>query len=349
MTEEGGFVSLYLRMYRNKILTGLILFLICLTLFPLLNTAFSQYVCNQNCAPNIYGCNAPLTCYNTGTTQVCRNPNCLTDVDCVCPTPTNTPTPTPTPIPKWSKLKDASFSSINSLSNPMPAVVVAYDGDDNTNRTFIITAASNVPGSVDAQSIDLNGASKSSKDWYTTAAQGFSKTTSMTPTDFLSYVKSRKDYSNITNLHDISTNGYNNKIVVTSGNLTVDDSSINTSSSNLNNKNLVIVVFGDLQMNTVSFAPTSANIAFLVTGKITFADTTTYGKGIFVAPTIDIGTSANQGLKIVGNLIAQTTLTNNRKWAVNSKPSLFILFDKSQYLSLLPYLSVSNYNWQQLK
>jgi hypothetical protein len=52
-------------------------------------------------------------------------------------------------------------------------------------------------------------------------------------------------------------------------------------------------------------------------------------------------------MKIKGNLIAQTTLTNNREWSDVNKPVIYVVFEEKPYLELLPYLSTANYEWQQ--
>ena len=71
---------------------------------------------------------------------------------------------------------------------------------------------------------------------------------------------------------------------------------------------------------------------------------------LLIASTIDTGTSTTS-LKITGNLIAQSSYTNNRTSASsqNKAPSVFIDFDPSQYIDLLPYLSIDKYEWQQLQ
>jgi len=256
-------------------------------------------------------------------------------------TPTRTPTPTPTPIPRWIKLKNTSFSSANDLNNPIPAIVSAYDGDDDGTRYFIIASTNYDPGLVTAKTVQLNGAPASTKDWQKT----LTKTVSMTPSNFLSYVKSRKEYKTFTSVDEITSKNYNNEILVINGDLTIND----TNKTNFNNKNLVIVVNGNLTFNLTLFSPNNASTAFLTTGTTTFANTTTEVHGIFVAPNIDLGTNANQGIKIVGNLAALTNLINGRLWSVTSKPSVFIIFDQSQYFSLFSLLGVARYDWQQLK
>lgn len=240
--------------------------------------------------------------------------------------------------PVWVKLKNTSFASANALNESIPPVPVAYDGTDDGTRNFIIGN----PGLVYAPSTNLNGGAVSTKGWKT----NLTETISMTPADYLAYVKSRKTFITISSLSDIS--GNNNTILIWgdgSGALTIGDSDV----ADFNNKNLVVIVNGDLNINATSFAPSSAKIAFLVTGTITFAgdpSPTTIANGIFIAPTIDLGTTANHGIEIIGNLTALTTLTNNRHW-LTAKPTAFVIFDQSYFITLLPFLSTSSYQWSQ--
>lgn len=259
------------------------------------------------------------------------------------PTATPTPTPTPTPIPKWIKLKDTSFSSTGSLDNPIPLVISAYDSDDNASQRYFIGNTVGIdPGAVLSSSINLNGANSSSKNWQA----AYSKSTLMTPAGFLSYVKARKEYKTITDIDNIIIEDYNNKILVfSSGTFTISDANKST----FDNRNLVIIINGDLNLSASSFIPSNAATAFVVTGAITFSATTTEVRGIFIATTgVSTGSTVNQGLKVVGNL-ATTSLDNSRRWTNLSKPSLFIVFKQDPFITLLPLLSTANYNWRQIQ
>lgn len=328
-------------MKNKKILLVLFGLLFFLSFFFVKKTFSQYYSCNQNCSGNPNGCTSPLTCSG----GVCRNPNCLSQTNCICPTNTPTPTrtPTPTPNPAWTKLKNASFSSAKNLDNRIPATVTAYDADDNTQRYFIIASTNYDPGVVTANSINLNGAQPSSKNWQATTT----KTTSMSPSDFLGYVRSRKDFNAIESINEIASQNYNNQILVAEGGATVGINDANK--TDFDNRNLVLVVEGDLNIDTTTFTPANASVAFIVTGTITFSNTTTQANGIFVAQTINLGTTTNQGIKIVGNLSALGNLITGRKWSTTSKPAVFIVFDQNQYTSLLPLLSITNYHWQQLR
>jgi hypothetical protein len=242
-------------------------------------------------------------------------------------------------ISPWIKLKNNSFTSSVNLTNPLPLAITAYDSDDNTQRYFII---GNDAGLVTASSIDTGTADVSSKDW----KANYSRQIALTPSDFLNYIKSRKEYTVITHpdLSEITSSGiyvYNGPLTLTSSNIAVS--------------NIVIIATGNVAISGNQFniasncidTTGSKNIAILSTGTLTFSNTTQCAAGIFIAPTIDTGSTSNQGLKIKGNLIALTTLNQNRSWSDNSKPSVFIVFNPTQYINLLPYLSTATYDFQQ--
>lgn len=296
------------------------------------NDVQAQYACNQSCALNPAGCNSPLVCSG----GLCRNPSCLGVVSCICPTATPTPTPTPTLGP-WIKLKNSSYSSKNNLTNNIPLVPVSYDGtgDDTAETYFII----NNGGLVAAPNININsnnpGAKTNENDWkvsYTPSPY------SMTPTLFYSYVKARKEYKKINALSEIDADG----IYYYQGASPLSLASVPTQ---FNLYKVVLISSGVVEISVANFNPTYS--VAIVAPTIDFSSSVTQATGIFIADTVTTGINNNQGLKIVGNLIAQTSLTNSRKWSDLNKPSIFIIFDQGKYLDLLTYLSTATYDWRQ--
>ncbi len=256
-------------------------------------------------------------------------------------TPTNIPTntPTPTPILSFAKIKNASFYSNRSLNNFIPASPTAYDADDDGSANFILSSPGSDPGLVSAASINLGQGQPSIKGWKTTSS---SNTSLFTPSAFSQYIKSRASYKNITSLSDITSQNYNNQVLFYNDNLDLTNPTI------FNNRNLVLVVNGNVNISyTGAFSPLNSSLAILSTNTLTFSSSTTQVNGIFIAQSIDTGSTTNQGLKIIGNLIALDSFTNNRKWSITSRPSVFIIFDKDQYLNLLPMLSTVNYQWKE--
>jgi len=132
------------------------------------------------------------------------------------------------------------------------------------------------------------------------------------------------------------------KINLWQGDLTINNQ------ANFNNKKVVLIVTGTATLDMPNFQPANAALAILAQ-IISFTTSVNYAEGIFIAQTVNTGSTINQGLKIKGNLVTQSTLNNTRSWSDNNKPSLFIIFDVNQYLNLFPYLSTVSYQWNQIQ
>ena len=233
----------------------------------------------------------------------------------------------------WIKLKDSSFNGISITGVTVPAFVTSYDADDNGSKYFILGNA----GAILNATVNPSTAYSSPNNWHAS----YTKSLSMNPTTFLSYVKSRKQYTKITNLSQITADG-----------IYVWDETISfpaiTNATTIPNFNFVLI--STTQAVTISrtnFDP-AKSVAFIA-NNITFGNSVQTANGVFIAQTIDTGSTGNLGLKIKGNLIALTTLTNDRQWSDTSRPGLFIVFDPVQYTNLLPYLSTASYEWRQIQ
>jgi len=238
----------------------------------------------------------------------------------------------------WIKLKNSSFVSPNNLFNMIALTPDAYDSDDTTEQYFIIGAA----GIVVATTVNVNISNvelttKTGNPEYTDA---YTPLNSFTPATYLSYVKARKEYKVITSVGEITESG----VYVFNGDVSIS-SSVNPFDQPYK---IVLIVSGAV---TVSSAPdntfTPVGSVGIVATTINFSSSITEASGIFIGNTISTGTNATQGLKIIGNLIAQTSLVNNREWPTTARPSVFIKFDQTKYIDLLPYLSTANYQWRQ--
>ena len=256
------------------------------------------------------------------------------------PTPTNTPTPTPTlaNLP-WFKLKDTSFSRVGSLTNKIPAVPQSFDSDDPA--PVLRQLELNQGGIVSAGSITLSDSAPypktSTNDWKITS---YNPSAGFSIANFVSYVKSRKEYKKITNL---ATELKPDALYITEGNKTV-------SNPDAANGPYVLIVDGNLTLNSSPFNPSGAkNIAFIVTGTLTIPPGMSELNGLFIANNVDLGTSSTK-LKVNGNLISQTPISITRSNGVgNFAPALFIKFDSKYYTALLPYLTTATYEWRQLQ
>jgi hypothetical protein len=292
-----------------------------------------------------------------------------------CPTATNTPVPpTSPPVPTstpgaWVKLNTSSFTKRvpNGINNPtgyinrIPAVISPFDntGDDNTTRVFINNKTFPLqkdPGVAIANNSDFGGASISSKGWLINDLKG-----TVDIQNFIKYAKSRKDYNvTDTNLTNIAANKIN---IISSGNLIIDNAKATSIVSVSNGNPLVLIVDGgDISFAndvTIFNAPKypivlmasntnqSATLMFFLSG---ISPTVSEANGVFIADKIDTGIDGNMGLKIDGNII--TDLFSNgrsRMLSSNLAPSVLITQDLDMYMKILPLMSNSIYEWDQLK
>ena len=254
---------------------------------------------------------------------------------------TNTPIPTPTVEPgPWIKLKNASFVSGNNLSNHIPVAPATYDPDDNTDAVFITTTSDPVhdAGIVSAPNISLTGLNSAAKPNSKDQQLTYSNTFPLSLTSYINYIKSRKAYTTITSLDDPNIN--KNGIYFIASNLT-----ITSEPSSINNYHMVIISTGTITINT-DLTP-DKSIA-MIAPTINFGSSVALAEGIFISNTMSTGTNTS-GLKIVGNVIAQDSLTNGRTQSNVNQPSLFIVFDQQSYIDLLPYLSTASYEWKQIQ
>jgi hypothetical protein len=241
-------------------------------------------------------------------------------------------------ISPWYQLKNASFHKLGSpFNNLIPLSPLNYDTGTYVSRALIINDTNYDPGVVtyQASTYNLNSASFSSKNWSTS----YTKNSFFDFNAFKNYLDSRKSYRTITNINDINDHG----IYFYTGNLTL---------TTVPNYKFLLLVDGTVTITGSGnkFNP-SRSIA-IIAKTINFANDLNEASGIFYANQINFsspGTSTTP-LKITGNVISKTATTLSRDRANDrQKPSLFIVFDPQKYLDLLPYLSVANYDWQQLK
>ena len=238
---------------------------------------------------------------------------------------------------RWLKAKDTSFNpssttgttavSIPIFANPFPA------SNDTGTPYFIIGQA----GSALGVSVLPSTAYSTPNNWNDS---GYSHTPAMSATNFISYIKSRKNYQPISDLAPttITADGV---YLWTGGTLTINDL------TNLDH-NIVLMSSGEIIIDKEPFISPSSKSLTIVANIITFNNSVYKANGIFIANTINTGT-ASQGLQIVGNLNALYTFNNDRSWSDTSIPSIFVVFDPVQYINLLPYLSTAYYDWRQIQ
>ncbi len=138
----------------------------------------------------------------------------------------------------WIKLKNSSFVSNKSLDNFIPFNISAYDSEDNGLRYFIIGEEGVVSS---GSTINTGTAAISSKNW---VIRNYNSSLSFynLPTDFLEYLRARRNYIKVVNLNEL----LDKKINVSENNFTIDSNN----KVYFDNKNLVFVVNGEVTINT---------------------------------------------------------------------------------------------------
>lgn len=246
----------------------------------------------------------------------------------------------------WYKLKDTSLNklgnhNISVVTNPQP-----FDNiDDNTNRYVIINSPSSDPGIILASGSynpgpSYNPIQASIKNWY---LGSYIQLNNQIEINFYEYIKSRKQTKEIENIANINSNGI---YIIKSDNLTINNQP--------NNYDFLLVVrnsnnndYGNLNININNFNSNLNSIA-IVAKNIVFNSTVNNANGIFIALN-QFTYQSPTGLKIKGNLISKNQVSLVNRNDTNQKPSLFIVFDKNQYMKLLPILSIMNYQWQEIQ
>ncbi len=315
---------------------------------------------DQMCCDGL-GCQAGR-CFPVGSsvTNIIASYTAYVGVEPACMSGAGTEGPTSTPGEGggWIKLVNTSFTSLGSLNNPLPTAPEKYDNSasDPGRRYFIDDNGLSDPGEVIAETINVgthitNAGSTvsndvSSKNW---KVQGMSFSPSTKVSSFIAYLKARKNYQKIeeSQLPLISQITSDNAIYHILGDRTISDNGISA------RDNVVLVFDGDLTITTPRFNVLNAgggrSIAILVQGNLTIDPSVTELNGLYIVEgTITTGT-VNQGVKITGNLITQTSLSNGRTRSDNNQPSVLVVFDPNYYLDLLPYLSINTYDWRQLR
>jgi len=241
-------------------------------------------------------------------------------------------------ISPWYQLKNASFHKLGTtFNNRIPLFPLNYDTGTNVSRALIINDTNYDPGVVtyQASTYNLNSASFSSKNWSTS----YTKNSFFDFNAFKNYLDSRKSYRTITNINNINDHG----IYFYNGSLTL---------TTVPNYKFLLLVNGPVTITGSSNRFNPARSIAIVAPTITFDNNLTEASGIFYADQINFSSSATSTtpLKITGNVISRQRASPSRDRSTDrQKPSLFIVFDAQKYIDLLPYLSVANYDWQQLQ
>lgn len=268
------------------------------------------------------------TCVGSPPQYPCPGPNTSLSVSVVNPAP-------------WYKLKNASLNKISDHNISVVQNVNKFvdgDPDDTTERYVIIGDAgillatnSYNPGPV------YNPIEASSINQYQGNYGSFNRAFLLS---YYQYVTSRKLVREISDISQINTDGL---FLIKTNSLTL--------TSNPPSYNFVLLIrkldnsdYGDLTINVNNFGNTGKSYAFLAKNIIINSGTQIVN-GIFIS-TNSFSYQNSEGLKINGNLLSSNPIVLNNR-SDNSRPSLFINYNAKMYLDLLPFLSISKYDWQQ--
>ena len=265
---------------------------------------------------------------------------------CCVPNPTPTPTPrppTPTPAPlPWFKLRDSSLVGRLLVRSPIPALpLTPYDGDDPGRRVLIDNLAGNTPGVLSGKNIEIEGVPASSKGWKV-EGRGYEK--QYTVQKYIEYVRASKKNQvlEITQIND-AVSGKINILTLTGF------SPVTLTEGQLNSKRpLLLIVDGDIDFEANINSSNEPQV-IMSTGKIDFNISVREANGVYIADSIDFGLTANQGIKVTGNIIALSSFRSERQWGDPKKPGLFIVFDPSHYMAMFDMLSSIVYDWRQIQ
>lgn len=269
------------------------------------------------------------SCVDGPPRYLCTGPNTFINVTVRNPEP-------------WYKLKDTSLNKIGDHTISVVENVKKFtdsDSDDNGLRYVII---GNNPGTLVSTGNynpgpTYNSISSSNKNWYSAI---YGNTNTSLFANFYQYLISRKLIIKINSLSEITKSG---AYYLQSNNLDLI--------SQPPSFNFILIVrnadntdYGDVNIGVDNFNNTETSI-FILAKNITVTNGVQNINGIFATTNNFIYNNTN-GLKIKGNLLSKNAvILQNRP--DNSRPSLFIVFSSKMYLDLLPYLSISKYEWKQ--
>ncbi len=241
----------------------------------------------------------------------------------------------------WVKLVNGSLNTPGLTFSLIPANPVKFlvDTASDPGNAYLLDQAStnHVSLAINAPSTWAIPTSPTSQ-----VSQPNWQATSYSPSDpflgnssFYQYIKARKQFTALSSSpSDLS--GLTDGIYYYNGAVTLTKAPTN---------NVVLVVDGNVTISS-NLAPTKG-FALMVNGSMTLGNAVTKLTGLYVASSFATGTASS--LEVIGNLVSAAAISNNLVPTNNLAPSMLVVFDPTQYVDLLPYLSVSKYNWQLLQ
>ncbi len=228
----------------------------------------------------------------------------------------------------------------SEINLSLPALITAFDasGDDDGTRNLVIGEPGIVTSAGDITLYSSDPFKSSHNEWQNI---NYSFTSQSLVSNFYDYIKARKTYEVIDSVVDVVENQVN---VIKTDSLSIGNDVFSaTPPFILIIRNAADTDYGNLVV-TENIDSGNTNVVILAKS-ITFESAVTSVYGVFIADSATIqGTTS--GLKVVGNLILNSSVDIPDR-TDTSKPSIFVVVDPDQYVSLLPLISVSKYDFQQ--
>jgi hypothetical protein len=268
----------------------------------------------------------------------------------------------------WMKLKDASFNSKftsgNKRLNIIPFGIQAFDSEDSGGAYTLDNTALINPGVIlGLKQIDQGVIAKtnySSSNWVKFDYPNFNSQYS--PSNYRDYILAKKRYNTVTHssVNISSTHDFDDPvsgIYYWEGGLNIDTTP-NFGGNTGQQRSILIYVNGPVVINTSTntFSPPN-NVSIGIvsadpTNGLQISQSMSQIRALLVGEKVTDYGSANPGttpLKIKGNLISNTEYNLNRVNSAYNLPGMFMVFDPSLYINLLPYFSVATYQWEELE
>jgi hypothetical protein len=253
------------------------------------------------------------------------------------------------------KVKNMSFYASAGINSPFPAGHQPFNSNDTGDDYFNQGSTGNNTGvgvvvSNGTQTAGLSSAPNSgisSRGWRTNSyAYG---TTQYIGTSYITYAQQARKVTTIGSLSDSAFTSATSGIFLVSGDLTLDNSNIPL----LNGKYVIIMTNGTIRINA-DINSASGSVAFFA-NTLYINDAVTTVRAILSANTLYISSSASSvsttPLSVVGSMSANTPIDMTKRARVDNdlQPSIFIQADPVAYTNLLPHLSNTKTEYQQIQ
>lgn len=249
----------------------------------------------------------------------------------------------------WTQVRGASYTprgsgaSTQTIVNVMPIAPTRYDTTDAvpTLTNYGFNTGTDANGAVTSNAF-LGNYTKYSvdRDWH---IDGYPMASRDVTSVYLQYVTKRKLTAYVANSYPRGS------VILVPGGTTIPAITDLSFTGAVADGGVLFLVgtSGTPGAVTLSGNITTTTAVGIIAGGITVSPAVSEIDGVFAANIFDTGATTDQGLKIVGNLTAVQTFTNNRKWQDTSRPSVYVQYDIGRQLGLLKNLSIATSTSQQ--